>query len=66
VIVEARLCSARARRDHLDIVVALRGSNRDDLVALTRRHLQPSPQAYIRAYRRRFGDLEVSTAAGIV
>ena len=28
---------------------------RDDLIELTRRHLEPSPQAYIRAYERRFG-----------
>jgi len=26
------------------------------LIALTRRHLEPSPDAYIRAYQRRFGD----------
>lgn len=46
----------RARRDHLDMIKALRASRRDDLIALTRRHLKPSPEAYIRAYRRRFGD----------
>jgi DNA-binding GntR family transcriptional regulator len=45
----------RARRDHLDMIKALRASRRDDLVELTRRHLKPSPQAYIRAYERRFG-----------
>lgn len=45
----------RARRDHVEIIRALRGARRDDLVALTRRHLKPSPQAYIRAYERRFG-----------
>jgi DNA-binding GntR family transcriptional regulator len=45
----------RARRDHLDMIKALRGSRRDDLVALTRRHLKPSPEAYIKAYQRRFG-----------
>ena len=45
----------RARRDHLDMIKALRASRRDDLVALTRRHLKPSPEAYIRAYERRFG-----------
>ena len=45
----------RARRDHLDMIKALRGSRRDDLVALTRRHLKPSPEAYIKAYERRFG-----------
>jgi DNA-binding GntR family transcriptional regulator len=44
-----------ARRDHLDMIAALRGSRRDDLVALTRRHLKPSPEAYIKAYERRFG-----------
>jgi DNA-binding GntR family transcriptional regulator len=46
----------RARRDHVDMVAALRSSNRDALIALTRRHLEPSPAAYIRAYERRFGD----------
>jgi DNA-binding GntR family transcriptional regulator len=45
----------RARRDHLDMIKALRASRRDELIKLTRRHLKPSPQAYIRAYERRFG-----------
>src|ERR1700748_2199019 len=45
----------RARRDHLDMIKALRGSRRDELIALTRRHLKPSPEAYITAYERRFG-----------
>jgi DNA-binding GntR family transcriptional regulator len=44
-----------ARRDHLDMVEALRTARRKDLIELTRRHLKPSPQAYIRAYERRFG-----------
>jgi DNA-binding GntR family transcriptional regulator len=46
----------RTRRDHVDMIAALRSSNRDALIALTRRHLEPSPAAYIRAYERRFGD----------
>jgi DNA-binding GntR family transcriptional regulator len=46
----------RARRDHVDMLKALRTSRRDDLIALTRRHLKPSPEAYIRAYERRFGN----------
>jgi DNA-binding GntR family transcriptional regulator len=46
----------RARRDHVDMIEALRTSRRDDLIALTRRHLKPSPEAYIRAYERRFGE----------
>ena len=45
----------RARRDHLDMIKALRGARRDELIALTRRHLRPSPEAYIKAYERRFG-----------
>jgi DNA-binding GntR family transcriptional regulator len=45
----------RARRDHVAIIAALRTSNREELIALTRRHLEPSPEAYIRAYQRRFG-----------
>lgn len=52
----------RARRDHLDLIKALRGSRRDELVALTRRHLEPSPQAYIRDYERRFGKAELAPA----
>src|ERR1700712_1626168 len=48
----------RARRDHLDMIKALRGSRRDALIALARRHLEPSPQAYIKAYERRFGAAE--------
>jgi DNA-binding GntR family transcriptional regulator len=50
----------RARRDHLDMIKALRSSRRDDLVALTRRHLKPSPEAYISAYERRFGKAEAA------
>ncbi|MGH6851536.1 MAG: GntR family transcriptional regulator [Methylocella sp.] len=45
----------RARRDHLAMIDVLRASQRDDLIDLTRRHLKPSPDAYIRAYERRFG-----------
>jgi DNA-binding GntR family transcriptional regulator len=50
----------RARRDHLAMIAALRNSNRDELIKLTRRHLEPSPQAYIRAYQRRFGDVKLA------
>ena len=49
----------RARRDHVDMIKALRGSRRDELIALTRRHLEPSPEAYIKAYERRFGKAEL-------
>jgi hypothetical protein len=52
-----------ARRDHFDMIKALRGSRRDDLVALTRRHLKPSPEAYIRAYERRFGKADFRFSA---
>ncbi|MBV9629925.1 MAG: GntR family transcriptional regulator, partial [Xanthobacteraceae bacterium] len=45
----------RARRDHLAMIEALRASRREALIELTLRHLKPSPQAYIRAYERRFG-----------
>jgi DNA-binding GntR family transcriptional regulator len=45
----------RARRDHIDMIKALRAARREELVALTRRHLKPQPEAYIRAYERRFG-----------
>jgi len=52
----------RARRDHLDMIKALRGSRRDELVELNRRHLRPSPEAYIRAYEQRFGKGEPASA----
>jgi DNA-binding GntR family transcriptional regulator len=52
----------RARRDHLDMIKALRGSRRDDLMALTRRHLKASPDAYIKAYERRFGRADLAPA----
>lgn len=45
----------RARRDHLAMIKALRTGRRDELIALTRRHLKPSPTAYIKAYEQRFG-----------
>jgi DNA-binding GntR family transcriptional regulator len=50
----------RARRDHVAMIAALRASNRNELIALTRRHLEPSPEAYIRAYQRRFGQSGVN------
>ena len=52
----------RARRDHLEIIKALGDSRRDDLVVLTRRHLKPSPEAYIKAYERRFGKAVLASA----
>jgi DNA-binding GntR family transcriptional regulator len=52
----------RARRDHIDMIKALRGSRRDELIALTRRHLGPSPEAYIRAYELRFGKADLTPA----
>lgn len=45
----------RARLDHLKMIKALRGGRRDELISLTRRHLTPSPEAYIKAYEQRFG-----------
>ncbi len=45
-----------SRRDHIEMIEALRKGRRDILITLTRRHLKPAPQAYIRAYRQRFGD----------
>ena len=52
----------RARRDHIDMIKALRASRRDELIKLTRQHLKPSPQAYIRAYERRFGGTGAATS----
>jgi DNA-binding GntR family transcriptional regulator len=46
----------RVRRDHIEMVEALRAARREGLIELTRRHLQPSRDAYIHAYERRFGD----------
>jgi DNA-binding GntR family transcriptional regulator len=54
----------RVRRDHIEIVEALRGSRRDKLIELTRRHLRPSPAAYIRAYEHRFGKSPSAPEAG--
>lgn len=45
-----------ARRDHIAMIDALRAGRRDDLITLTRRHLRPAAEAYIRAYRQRFGE----------
>ncbi len=52
----------RARRDHLDMIRALRSSRRDELIELNRRHLRPSPEAYIKAYEQRFGKTEPAEA----
>jgi DNA-binding GntR family transcriptional regulator len=52
----------RARRDHLAMIEALRRSRRDELEALTRRHLQPAPEAYIQDYERRFGKAGLAEA----
>ena len=51
----------RARQDHLDMIQALRNSQRKELVTLTRRHLQPAPEAYIKDYERRFGKADLET-----
>jgi DNA-binding GntR family transcriptional regulator len=51
----------RARDDHDRMLTALRASNRKELIVLTRRHLEPSPQAYVRAYRNRFSDSGVAS-----
>ncbi|MCW5700966.1 MAG: GntR family transcriptional regulator [Bradyrhizobium sp.] len=45
-----------ARRDHIAMIEALRHGRREELIKLTRRHLKPAEQAYVRAYRQRFGD----------
>jgi hypothetical protein len=37
------------------MIKALRSSRREELIALQRHHLKPSPEAYIRAYEQRFG-----------
>ena len=52
----------RARQDHLDMIEALRDSHREELVVLTRRHLQPAPEAYIKDYERRFGKADLRMA----
>lgn len=45
----------RARRDHLEMIDAVKHSRRDDLLALTRRHLKPAAKAYAESYEKRFG-----------
>src|ERR1700751_5368750 len=52
----------RARKDHLDMITALRGARRSELEALRRPHLQPAPEAYIKDYERRFGKTDSSHA----
>ena len=52
----------RARKDHQDMIKALRNSRRNELEALTRRHLQPAPEAYIKDYERRFGKTDSQPA----
>ncbi len=54
----------QARRDHVDMIKALRNSCRDDLIALARQHLKPSQEAYIRAYEQRFGEPARPPATG--
>jgi DNA-binding GntR family transcriptional regulator len=51
----------RARKDHVDMIKALRASRRDELIALSQRHLKPSQEAYIRDYERRFGAVALTT-----
>jgi DNA-binding GntR family transcriptional regulator len=45
----------RVKRDHLDMLDALRRGHRAELVRLCRHHLAPSRDVYIRAYQQRFG-----------
>ena len=45
-----------SRNDHIKMIAALRAGRRDDLIALTRRHLKAAPNAYVAAYRKRFGE----------
>lgn len=49
---------AYARDDHRAILKAIRDGDRQSLMAICRRHLMPSKEAYIDAYRRRFGLIE--------
>ena len=49
---------AYARDDHRAILQAIREGDRQSLMAICRRHLMPSKEAYIDAYRRRFGLIE--------
>jgi DNA-binding GntR family transcriptional regulator len=49
----------RARQDHIEMIEALKHSRRDDLIALTRRHLRPAARAYIKAYELRFGSADI-------
>jgi hypothetical protein len=45
-----------ARKDHIAMIEALRHERREELIKLTRRHLKPAEQAYVRTYRQRFGE----------
>jgi hypothetical protein len=46
----------QARRDHAEMLKVLRQSRREALISLTRRHLKPAPEAYIRGYKLRFAE----------
>ena len=43
-----------SRRDHAEMIRALRNQRREELIKLGRRHLKPAVQAYVRAYGQRF------------
>jgi DNA-binding GntR family transcriptional regulator len=49
----------QTRRDHIEMIEALKHARRDDLIALTRRHLRPAARAYIKAYELRFGSADI-------
>ena len=42
------------------MIKAIRSSRRGELIELNRRHLRPSPEAYIKAYEQRFGKGKMS------
>lgn len=48
----------RARREHWQIIDALKAGDADKLVALCAGHLRPSLEAYVAAYHRRVGSSE--------
>jgi DNA-binding GntR family transcriptional regulator len=47
----------RVKQDHLEMLKLLRDGDRDQLIAVFRRHLQPSKETYMNAYKRRFNNV---------
>jgi DNA-binding GntR family transcriptional regulator len=50
----------KVEKDHLAILAAMSGTDRQALIEVVKAHLPDSPNAYIRAYEQRYGKLHDS------